>query len=189
MSVKKWYYVAVFIVLLSDAQSASAAQPLELDCSGKKLNLSKIDRVGKSALGRPEKRKGLRVGFRLEDNQVFEIATTPKKERGLRKVKPGAHFSYQAAPLALRVEGREALNALADAKLPVVLSPCDEKVSVRSTRSELFNALARQNAPKKIAAAQVACEEVLGRLKIAAVTATRIGTITRADAFREKSKK
>ncbi len=123
----------------------------------------------------------------MEHNQVFEI--TPRRPK-LKKGKPGSKFSHDAAPAVLKQDAKAALAALADAKVPVFLPPHDETKSARPFRCELFNAQARRDTPKKIAAALKACEDLRDQLHVVTITATRLNRVERSDAFRvSKNKK
>ena len=165
---KSRYVFAVSVMLLTEICSASSDRLIRSSLLQQNKDSHKVKRV-----------EG--VSFELDKNTVFEI--TPRKPK-LKKGKPGSLFSHAAAPAALKKDAQAALAALAQAKAAVVLSPCDEKTRVRSTRSELSNAKARQEAPMKINAAQETCQRVLDELNTATVTATRLNPVKRTNAFR-----
>ena len=178
MCMKNRYVFAVGVMLLTEICSASSLQLRRSSLSQKK-HQSVMERLVSGAKGK--KAKGSQVSFGLEQNQVFEI--TPRKPK-LKKGKPGSKFSHDAAPAVLKQYAKAALAALDEAKRPVVQSPCDERMKVRPLRHELWNARNRADAPKKLAAAKKACEDVHGAVKVATITATRLNPVRRTDAFR-----
>lgn len=179
---KSRYVFAACVMLLALSQFLSAAEgSRRSSLSQKKSHPGVMRRI----LGIKNVENGLRVSFASED-MVRDI--TPRKPK-MKKGKPGSLFSHAAAPAALKKDAQAALAALAQAKAAVVLSPCDEKTRVRSTRSELSNAKARQDAPKRVDAAKEACEDVRDLLNVVTITATRLNPVRRTDAFRVSKKR
>jgi len=180
---KNRYVVAACVMLFGASQFVSSAETdRKSSLSQKKDKESLIGRLVSAARGK--KAKGSRVSFGLDE--IFEI--TPRKPK-MKKGKPGSRFSHDAAPEYLKNDARAALAALDEAKRPVVQSPCDERMKVRSLRRELWNARNRADAPKKLAAAKNACENVHGAVKVATITATRLNPVRRTDAFIERKKR
>ena len=99
----------VGVMLLGGAQSVTAAQPLESGRSGKKLNLSKVERVETPGVRKP-RREGLRVRFAQED-MVHEITPRQKKEKRERFDVPRSAVSAE-----LRDDAKSVLAVLVTAK-------------------------------------------------------------------------
>ncbi len=69
----------VGVMLISGVQSVTAAQSLKMGHNVKKINLSKIERVGTPGVGKPLKKV---VRFAQEDT-VYDI--TPRQEKNRKK--------------------------------------------------------------------------------------------------------
>jgi hypothetical protein len=171
---KNWCGRVIFLIVLGNVRISSASQPTKSILSHRKPPRGMIEKILKP-------KNGSRISFAPED-EVFVVSA----RRDRKNEKPGSFFSHDAAPAALKIEAQAALAALAQAKAPIVQSPCDEKTFPRSVRSEKLNAKSRQNVSKKVLAAKKACEDVLAELNVATISATRKNPVERRDAFRKR---
>jgi hypothetical protein len=159
--------VALCLVLAVGIQMSQAAEARSILVPGKFNN----DPSLLKRLMRPRKPR-----IRFGDDQVREITPRRKKQKSQTPV--------LVPPVVLKQKAQAAAIALFNAKRPVVGPVVDERNSVVPVCVERNFAVARNEAPKKRAAAQKLCNDILNEINAdAANSKAKKHPVKRSEAF------